>query len=80
MEMTIVKHNAALNGFNRLTINGAASSTETMRPEFTLSQGQHYRVKIRNGSDDVHPVHLHRHSFELVGTGGNSTADILKMS
>jgi FtsP/CotA-like multicopper oxidase with cupredoxin domain len=23
-----------------------------------------YRVKLRNASDDIHPLHLHRHSFE----------------
>ena len=37
--MTIVKQNAALNGFNRWTINGEAFSMETMKPGFTLMRG-----------------------------------------
>jgi hypothetical protein len=32
MEFTIVKHNAALNGFNQWTLNGEAFSMETMKP------------------------------------------------
>jgi hypothetical protein len=24
-----------------------------------------YRIRIRNASDDVQPIHLHRHAFEL---------------
>jgi FtsP/CotA-like multicopper oxidase with cupredoxin domain len=78
IEMMIVKHNAAANGFNRWTINGEAFSMETMRPGFTLHAGGLYRVKIRNGSDDVHPVHLHRHSFELARIGGARTAGVVK--
>src|ERR1700745_173824 len=27
-----------------------------------------YRLKFRNASDDIHPLHLHRHSFELTRT------------
>ncbi len=33
---------------------------------------------MRNGSDDIHPIHLHRHSFELTRLGGKPTAGILK--
>jgi FtsP/CotA-like multicopper oxidase with cupredoxin domain len=32
IEMTIVKHNAALNGFNKWTLNGEAFSMDTMKP------------------------------------------------
>ncbi|MGA8214269.1 MAG: multicopper oxidase domain-containing protein [Candidatus Sulfotelmatobacter sp.] len=32
----------------------------------------------RNASDDIHPVHLHRHSFELTRVAGQSKAGILK--
>ncbi len=78
IEMTIVKHNAALNGFNRWTINGEAFSMETMKPGFTLHEGRRYRVKLRNASDDIHPVHLHRHSFELTHIGGKATSGVVK--
>jgi FtsP/CotA-like multicopper oxidase with cupredoxin domain len=33
--------------------------------EITLKEGQRYRLKFNNKSADDHPVHLHRHSFEL---------------
>jgi FtsP/CotA-like multicopper oxidase with cupredoxin domain len=78
IEMTLVKHNAALDGFNQWTINGEAFSMATMKPNYTLHQGRRYRLKIRNASDDVHPMHLHRHSFELTRIGGKPTAGVIK--
>ena len=78
IEMTIVKHNAALSGFNQWTINGEAFSMETMKPGYMLHEGRRYRVKIRNASDDIHPVHLHRHSFELTYIGGKPTSGVMK--
>jgi FtsP/CotA-like multicopper oxidase with cupredoxin domain len=78
IEMTIVKHNAALNGFNQWTLNGDAFSMETMKPAYTVHQGRRYRLKFRNASDDIHPLHLHRHSFELVRVGGKPTAGVIK--
>jgi FtsP/CotA-like multicopper oxidase with cupredoxin domain len=33
---------------------------------------------MRNYSDDIHPIHLHRHSFELTRFGGKPTAGIMK--
>ena len=39
IEMTIVKHNAALNGFNQWTLNGEAFSMETMKPMYTVHRG-----------------------------------------
>ena len=41
-----------------------------MHPMFQLKQGKRYRLRMRNASDDIHPVHLHRHNFELVSTRG----------
>jgi len=37
-----------------------------------------YRLTFDNQSDDNHPVHLHRHSFELVKIAGKPTAGIMK--
>jgi FtsP/CotA-like multicopper oxidase with cupredoxin domain len=70
IEMTIEKQNGAIDGFNRWTLNGEAFSMKTMAPTYTVQQGRRYRMKFRNASDDVHPLHLHRHSFELVRVGG----------
>jgi len=78
IEMTIVKHNAAANGFNLWTLNGEAFSRETMTPLYKVQEGRRYRLKFRNASDDIHPLHLHRHSFELVRVGGKPTAGVIK--
>jgi FtsP/CotA-like multicopper oxidase with cupredoxin domain len=78
MEITIVKHNAALGGFNQWTLNGEAFSMSSMKPTYTVRAGGRYRLKFRNASDDIHPLHLHRHSFELVRIGGRETAGVMK--
>jgi FtsP/CotA-like multicopper oxidase with cupredoxin domain len=37
-----------------------------------------YRLRFDNQSDDDHPVHLHRHSFEITKFAGKSTSGVLK--
>ncbi len=78
IEITVVKHNAALNGFNQWTLNGEAFSMETRKPMYTIHEGRRYRLKFRNASDDIHPLHLHRHNFELARVGGKPTAGVIK--
>jgi FtsP/CotA-like multicopper oxidase with cupredoxin domain len=78
IEMTIVKRNAALNGFNQWTLNGEAFSMGAMKPRYRVHAGRRYRLKFRNASDDVHPLHLHRHSFELARVGGKPTNGVIK--
>ena len=78
IELTIRKRNAALGGFNQWTLNGEAFSMETMKPMYMVHEGRRYRLKFRNASDDIHPLHLHRHSFELVRIGGKPTAGVIK--
>ena len=39
---------------------------------------QRYRLIFDNQSDDMHPVHLHRHSFELVNVAGKPTRGVMK--
>ena len=78
IEITVVKRNAAEHGFNLWTLNGEAFSREAMKPNYTVRQGRRYRVKFRNASDDVHPLHLHRHSFELTRIAGKATAGVIK--
>ncbi len=78
-EMLFEKDNAALEGFNRWTINGVAYPAQTMAPaSFHLKEGRRYRVHMRNASDDIHPVHLHRHTFELTNIAGMPTAGVMK--
>jgi FtsP/CotA-like multicopper oxidase with cupredoxin domain len=78
IEMTFVKHNAAAHGFNLWTINGEAFSMDTMKPKYQVHEGRRYRLKFRNASDDIHPLHLHRHSFELTRVGGKPTVGVMK--
>ena len=78
IEITILKHNAAAHGFNVWTLNGEAFSSDAMKPTYTLQRGRRYRVKFRNASDDIHPLHLHRHSFELTRMGGKATRGVMK--
>jgi len=79
-DMTFSKDNAALEGFNRWTINGAAYPMPgAMAPAaFHLHEGHRYRVHMRNESDDIHPIHLHRHVFELTSVMGKPTAGVMK--
>ena len=79
-DMTFAKDNAAEEGFNRWTINGVAypMSNEMAAASFHLKQGKRYRLRMRNASDDIHPIHLHRHSFELTRVGGRQTSGVIK--
>jgi FtsP/CotA-like multicopper oxidase with cupredoxin domain len=83
IEMTFTKHNAAHEGFNLWTVNGVAFPMQAMfgKPvpaAFHLHRGKRYRLRMRNASDDIHPIHLHRHSFELTKIAGIPTAGVLK--
>ena len=78
IEMTFAKDNAANNGFNVWTINGVAFSMDAMAPLFHVHEGRRYRLHMRNASDDIHPIHLHRHSFELTRIAGKATTGVLK--
>ncbi len=51
---------------------------ETSRPAYAIRQGRRYRLKFRNASDDIHPLHLHRHNFELTRVGGKPTSGVMK--
>ena len=79
-DMTFAKDNAAEEGFNRWTINRVAypMSNEMAAASFHLKRGKRYRLRMRNASDDIHPIHLHRHSFELSDLAGAKTAGVMK--
>ena len=79
-EMTFAKNNAAEAGFNRWTLNdvGYPMTQRVVPASFHLKQGRRYRIRMRNASDDIHPIHLHRHSFELTKLAGKPTAGVMK--
>ncbi|OBF87945.1 copper oxidase [Mycobacterium sp. 852002-51163_SCH5372311] len=78
IDMLIEERNAASNGFNIWTINGTPFSMETNQPVLDVVHGQRYRLRFRNASDDIHPMHLHRHIFEITHVAGTPTAGIRK--
>jgi FtsP/CotA-like multicopper oxidase with cupredoxin domain len=78
IEMTFAKQNAAEHGFNLWSINDQVFSEEMMTAAFHLRQGKRYRIRMRNASDDIHPIHLHRHSFELTKIAGKPLSGIMK--
>jgi FtsP/CotA-like multicopper oxidase with cupredoxin domain len=66
---------AGNNWMDHWTINGK----EFPKVDPIMVQENHrYRLRLDNQSDDDHPVHLHRHSFELKSVAGKPTSGIMK--
>ena len=63
------------NGINHWLINGKEYPHDR---EFVFHKGCRYRLVFHNRSDDTHPLHMHRHMFELVEINGKPTAGIKK--
>ena len=61
--------------FNAWTVNGKRYPHDR---QFLLERGKRHRLVFRNRSDDSYPVHLHRHSFELVDVNGKPTSGVVK--
>jgi FtsP/CotA-like multicopper oxidase with cupredoxin domain len=75
IDMVFEKIPSGAGQFNLWQVNGKPYPHDR---EFVLQQGERYRVVFRNRTDDSHPVHLHRHSFELIDLNGKPTAGIIK--
>jgi FtsP/CotA-like multicopper oxidase with cupredoxin domain len=67
-------------GFNRWTINGRSwrANRPGDAPMLTVQRGRRYRLVMENHSGDSHPVHLHRHSFEVTRIGDRATSGVMK--
>lgn len=60
---------------DKWTINGKEfPKTDPIR----VQANRRYRLIFDNRSDEAHPVHLHRHTFELTKVGGKPTSGVLK--
>jgi len=70
------KINGGTGAFNRWSVNGKGYDPHA-EPR-VLHKGKRYRLVFDNQTDDAHPVHLHRNSFELTNVYGKPTAGILK--
>jgi FtsP/CotA-like multicopper oxidase with cupredoxin domain len=67
----------ALDGskFDTWTINGDA--WPKIQP-IMVDRGKRYRMIFRNASGDQHPMHLHRHSFEVTKIGDRPMSGLMK--
>jgi FtsP/CotA-like multicopper oxidase with cupredoxin domain len=75
LEMIFEKIPRGSGKFNSFTVNGKPYPHEN---EFVLKQGARYRLTFRNRTDDAHPLHLHRHLFEIAEIYGKPTSGVLK--
>jgi FtsP/CotA-like multicopper oxidase with cupredoxin domain len=75
IDMVFEKVPGGPNGINHWLVNGKEYPHER---EFVFRQGRRYRLVFHNRSDDSHPLHFHRHLFELVELNGKPTAGIKK--
>jgi FtsP/CotA-like multicopper oxidase with cupredoxin domain len=75
IEMTFEKIPGGAGKFNLWLVNGKPYPHER---EFVLQRGTRYRLVMRNRTDDAHPMHLHRHLWELVEVNGKKTAGVIK--
>jgi FtsP/CotA-like multicopper oxidase with cupredoxin domain len=62
--------------FNHWTINGKGfPEIEKLR----LEKGKRYKLFFDNkATGDIHPLHLHRHTFEVVEVAGKPMAGLMK--
>ena len=75
IEMVFEKVPGAYGKFDGFLVNGKPYPHGR---EFVLHQGRRYRLVLRNRTNDAHPLHLHRHLFEIVEIYGKATAGIMK--
>jgi FtsP/CotA-like multicopper oxidase with cupredoxin domain len=73
--LVIEKKFAGSRWVDKWAINGKSwPKTDPIR----VTEGQRYRLVFDNRSDEAHPVHLHRHRFELTAIAGAGTSGIYK--
>jgi len=61
--------------FNKWMVNGKVfPDTEPVR----VKRGKRYRLALHNGHEEGHPIHLHRHLFEVVKIGDKPVAGLMK--
>lgn len=76
IRLTFEKVPGGRGGYNRWTING--KSWPNTNPLFTVQEGKRYRLVMNNNSGDTHPVHTHRHTFEVTKVGNTSISGLMK--
>jgi FtsP/CotA-like multicopper oxidase with cupredoxin domain len=74
--LTFEKIPGGRGGYNRWTING--KSWPDTKPLFTVQEGKCYRLVMNNTSGDTHPIHTHRHTFEVTKVGNTAMSGLKK--
>jgi FtsP/CotA-like multicopper oxidase with cupredoxin domain len=75
IDMVFEKVPGGPHGINHWLVNGKEYPHER---EFVFREGKRYRLVFHNRSDDSHPVHIHRHVFEIVEVNGKPTGGVMK--
>lgn len=61
--------------FNKWMVNGKEfPHTDPIK----VKRGKRYRMVLHNGHEDGHPIHLHRHLFEVVKIGDKPVSGLIK--
>jgi len=76
ISLTFEKVPGGRGGYNRWTING--KSWPDTNPLFTVKEGRRYRLLLNNNSGDTHPIHTHRHTFEVTKVRDNAISGLMK--
>jgi FtsP/CotA-like multicopper oxidase with cupredoxin domain len=76
IKLTFEKVPGGRGGYNRWTIN--SKSWPDTNPLFTVEEGKRYRLVMNNNSGDVHPVHTHRHTFEVTKVRDTPMSGLMK--
>jgi FtsP/CotA-like multicopper oxidase with cupredoxin domain len=75
IELVFGKIAGGRGGYNRWTINGKSfPDTDPIMVE----KGKRYRMIMHNLGADMHPIHLHRHSFEVTNYLGTPISGLVK--
>jgi FtsP/CotA-like multicopper oxidase with cupredoxin domain len=75
IELAIGRVPGGEHGHNRWTLNGRSwPDTERIR----VQRGKRYRLVFRNETDHGHPMHLHRHGFEVASYRGRLSSGLFK--
>lgn len=76
IKLTYQKVPGGRGNYNRWTVNG--KSWPDTNPLFTVKEGRRYRLVMHNDSGDTHPVHIHRHTFEVAKVGDTEMSGLMK--
>jgi len=74
--LTIARRRPGPDGMEKWTINGETFNPGA--PPRQLHRGESYHLVFENRTDEDHPLHLHRYSFELEALNGRAVSGLMK--